>query len=64
MELSENDKTTLKQTVELLWAQGVKHPNAAVVGVNFTQLVERLTAPAPKEPMLKNNKEGETDGGK
>ena len=48
MELTEQDKTTLKQTVELIWAQGVKHPNAAIVGVNFTQLVERLLKEEPK----------------
>ncbi len=40
--ISEQDKNVLKQAVELLWAQGVKHPNAAIVGVQFTQLVERL----------------------
>ena len=49
MELTEQDKATLKQAVELIWAQGVKHPNAAIVGVNFTQLVERLVKEEPQK---------------
>lgn len=45
MDLSEQDKLVLKATVELLWRKGTTHPNEAAVGIQFTQLVERILKP-------------------
>lgn len=48
--ISEQDKLVLKATVELLWKKGTTHPQEAAVGLQFTQLVERLLKPVAEAP--------------
>jgi len=40
--LNEQDKGTLKATVELIWRKGTHNPQEAATAFNFTQLAERL----------------------
>lgn len=40
--LTDAERQTLSQTVELVWKKGTNHPNEAAVAFNFTKLVEKI----------------------
>lgn len=62
--MSEQDRETLKQAVELVWRKGTHNPQEASIAFSFTQLVQRICgvkpqsvpppAPSPKDDAKKS----------
>lgn len=55
MEFTDGDKQVLANVHTVFYkAKLIDSPELANLGLQFTQLMQRITAPAAKEPMLRN----------
>jgi hypothetical protein len=56
MELSDTDKNTLKEAVQLMWRKGTHTPQEAAIAFTFTQFVEKVCGFLPAKPasMIEN----------
>lgn len=55
MEISDQDKAMLNNVHTVFYkARLIDSPDLAVLGVQFTQFMQRLMPPPKKEPMMKN----------